>query len=380
MKICYAIDYYTPHVGGMETMFQEFALGMREKGHEIRVVTCSWGGTHGHKQADGVDVYYQPWNILMGHPMVSAHTLIEHVAWADVVHTGTHTAALSAQRAARSCKKPIIITIPEIAGEKWKWIEPNPIKAFLFRQFERYVADRDYDMIHVISEATKRDFITYIGHQEKVKTVYLSLKESYNEELRESSFDLHQCFAQPPERGIILYFGRPGQSKGIFVYLDAIISLVKQYGKEIIGNYRFCFLISNDPLPQKETFIQMVEREGLEDVVFVHDPLPRNDLIKGISQSDIVVVPSLTEGFGFSAAEACMLDRKIIHSDGGSLPEVVSGQTLAFRNRDSGDLCEKLRLVCEGKAVFTHSPKKYFRAVEMVSQMEEIYRELVSSG
>ena len=44
--------------------------------------------------------------------------------------------------------------------------------------------------------------------------------------------------------------------------------------------------------------------------------------------ADTVVVPSLSEGFGFAAAEACAMRRPVIVTDNASLPEVVSGKVL----------------------------------------------------
>ncbi|MDR2190757.1 MAG: glycosyltransferase [Candidatus Peribacteria bacterium] len=42
--------------------------------------------------------------------------------------------------------------------------------------------------------------------------------------------------------------------------------------------------------------------------------------------SDVVIVPSLVEGFGFSAAETCALGQQLVTTNAAALTEVVSGK------------------------------------------------------
>ena len=377
MKICFITDHFYPYVGGMETFYLEAAKGLHRLGHEVRVVTSTYKEYIGNRQIDGLDVYYYPWNMLFGHPIVRCKDLVEHIQWADVVHTGAHTAAVSSQKVARKCGVPVVATLPEIAGDKWKFIEPNPIKAIIFRMFEYYVAKQDYDLIHVISEATKRDYKRFIKNNAKVEMAYLFLDENYQELANKSHLNLKKYFELDDDKKVILYFGRPGQSKGLFVYLDALKKFAKRYGLEAANNYRFCFILASEPKNTRNKFLKEISCAHLDSIVRISNSLSKEDLFQAISQSEVVVVPSIAEGFGFSAGEACMLGCKIIYSSGGSLPEVVFGQALAFENRNSNDLCEKLHYVCEGKDVFQTIPPKTFLLSDMINNLEKIYKKLV---
>ena len=42
--------------------------------------------------------------------------------------------------------------------------------------------------------------------------------------------------------------------------------------------------------------------------------------------ADCVVIPSLSEGFGYTCVEACSLGKKVVASNTTSLPEVISGK------------------------------------------------------
>ena len=373
MKICIVGDFFYPYVGGIETTFFETAEGLSRRGHEVRVVTSAIGEYCGRKNLSGIDVYYYPWKKICGHPLVRTRNLKEHIQWADVVYAGPYMSAFSAVRIAQKYEKPIAYYLVEVLGDRWNIIESNPVKAHIFRCIESVVAKQKYDFIQAISIATKRDYDTFIKKETNVQVIYPFLTEDYAEAIASSSFDLKKYFGLEKSKKAVLYYGRPGKSKGLFVYLDALLKFANKYGIDAAGEYRFCFILAKEPHDTRNQFVREVEKTGLRQIIAIRDSLPRNDLLKGISQSDIVVVPSITEGFGLSAGEACMLGRKILYSDAGSLPEVVSGSTVSFRNRDSDDLCEKLFRICQNEDIFQTTPKKYFPKEEMIRKLEEAF-------
>ncbi|MDY7019582.1 MAG: glycosyltransferase family 4 protein, partial [Chloroflexota bacterium] len=62
---------------------------------------------------------------------------------------------------------------------------------------------------------------------------------------------------------------------------------------------------------------------GLEDMVTFTGQVTMEELVKCYSTSEIAVVPSLYEGFGFPAAEAMSCKLPVVATRGGALPEVV---------------------------------------------------------
>jgi hypothetical protein len=95
-------------------------------------------------------------------------------------------------------------------------------------------------------------------------------------------------------------------------------------------------------------------------------------------QADYVVVPSITEGFGFSALEACQLGTPLIYSDGCSLPEVTYGKVLDFANRDADQLEDRIKAVMDkGIDAFKDVPAKTFKMEDMIDGVEKILLDLV---
>ncbi len=65
-------------------------------------------------------------------------------------------------------------------------------------------------------------------------------------------------------------------------------------------------------------------RLGVEDRVMIVGRVPEADLARWYRRAQILVSPSLYEGFGLPAAEAMACGTPVVASDGGALPEVVA--------------------------------------------------------
>jgi len=372
-KIVIIVDNFFPHIGGVEKMFLDLAKGLLKQGMDVRVITSNSGGITGYHKFEGVDVYSYKWFSFADHSIPSLKDLREHVQWADVIHTCTNTAGPMACRAGKIYNKPVLITVPEFVGKNWSWIEPNQILRLGYQLVEWYAVSRNYDYVVAISKFTERNLIKTHIAEEKIQTVYCAVDGI---DLVEKDRQALCTFAgTEAESTIFLYYGRPGQPKGVFVYLDAIkLAAPRLTGKKV----KFVFILSKEPNKERSRFLQQVQEAGLNSLVAVRDPQPRKKLLQYVKSSDFIVVPSITEGFGLTAVESCQLGKKVIHSDGGSLPEVVSGQTLSFANRDSKDLADKLEYALNG-GEFKQTLLKSFSAESMVQGYLDAYRKITTA-
>ena len=379
MKIAIILPHFYPYVGGGETMFYDVARGMVERGHEVRVVAELVDEEHtGHKEVDGIQVWYCPWKSMFGHPFPRTKDIEPHIRWCDVVHTSIFTTAPVVSRLARKYRKPSLLSVYEVRGNKWFWSDVF-YRALIYYAVEQFSCRQKFDVYHAISEATKRDYLKYIGKRD-VRRVYLAnemgKKAGVEGKKTSSEFSLRKYFGIGDEK-VILYYGRAGKTKGVHVYAQAI-RLLKQRGIDLSG-VRFCFLLGKEPEKPRKEFVETIEKWGLTEVVRVQGSVSREDLENCIGQADCVVVPSLTEGFGFSALEACQIGTPLIYSDGGSLPEVAYGKCRSFHNRDAQDLARKLAAVIrEDTKAFRTVPEKNFSKEAMLGGLEEIYREIRS--
>lgn len=352
------------------------AKGLLAKGHEIRVVARNVGKEYcGHKKVQGMDVYYHKWVSLFGHPLIPARDIEEHVRWADVVHASIFTPSIPASRMCRKHGKPSVLTVHEVRGNKWFWVE-DPLHATAFFLYEQLSCRQPFDAYHAVSDATKRDIHTFCGRHRNVVTVYNAVNEMDASVADTSTINLRDYFGLDEDKKIFLYYGRPGQTKGIYVYENAI-KFLRDRGTDL-SNVRFCFILGAEPARLRKRFIKAINDYGLSDYVLIRDSLDRADLCRCIIQSDYVVVPSVTEGFGLSALEACQLGKPIISSTGGALQEVVYGKVLFFRNRHSHELANRLEeVIKKGLPAFKDVPEKTFPYDAMVNGIEQMYCDLL---
>ena len=376
MKICIVLPHYYPYVGGGEKLFYDLSLGLLKRGHEVRVVAKKVDNIYnGHKVVNGIDIWYCDWKSMFGHPIPNASDIEEHIKWCDVVHTSIFTPAHIVSKLARKYHKPSVMTVHEVRGNKWYWAD-DILHATGFFLYEQYVCRQRYDVYHAVSESTKRDFHTFCGKNKNVIMVY-NANEMEPGIGKDSRFDLKNYFELEEGMKTFLYYGRPGKTKGIYVYLDAIKKLVRK-GIDF-EQIRFCFILGAEPADLRQKFMKEVSVAGLEQIILIRDSVSRTDLCKAIEQSDYVVVPSLTEGFGFSALEACQMGKRLIYSDGCSLPEVVYGECIGFQNRNANDLAEKIEhVITDGEKAFQSMPPRNFSYEKMIEGILDIYKKLVS--
>ncbi len=384
MKIAMILPHFYPYVGGGEKMFYDLAKGMAEAGHEVHVVTRNVGEDYlGDRIVDGIHIKYCPWKEMFGHPFPKRNDIEKEIRWCDVVHTSIFTTAPVVSILAKKYRKPSLLTVYEVRGPKWFWSDVW-YKAVIYWCVEQFACRQRFDCYHAISDATKKDYlhyIDYIGKKRDVRRVYIAnemgraSEQGPEENAKKTDFSLKEYF-KTGNKKVFLYYGRPGRTKGTYVYLDAIRRL-RDEGADLTDT-AFCFILGKEPIGPRREMKAFVKKEGLQSLVRIRPSVSREELEEAIRQADVVVVPSLTEGFGFSALEACQMGKPLIYSDGGSLPEVAFGQCSSFKNRDSADLAEKIRSVIEEKEdAFMQVPEKVFTYENMFEGITKIYREII---
>lgn len=375
MKVCYILPHFYPHVGGAEQAFMDLISVLVAKNIDVRVVTSSSGGVIGHKVYNGINIYYYDWKMFCGHPIVRKNDLKEHVEWADIVHSAVYSPVPAASSVCRKIGKPHVCCVHEVLGKRWYWIENNKIKAFLFKMYESFTVHRKANLFITPSFATKTD-LEKCNKGAKVKNIYW-ISESKKKEITFNRKKFKSFFGLKDNDIVFLNYGRPGKTKGVFVYLDAIKKVVNDLDSDKLRNIKFCFIMASDPKPERERFLCEVEKNNLSKYVIVRESVSRDDLDNYRKYADYVVVPSITEGFGLTAIEACEAGKKVIHSSGGSLPEVTFGEVIQFENKDSNDLAHKLGGVILGTIKFQKKDKKDFSKETISNEFINTYKNVI---
>ena len=178
---------------------------------------------------------------------------------------------------------------------------------------------------------------------------------------------IYELFKVNKDKKIFLYFGRYGKTKGTNILFKAI-SLIQN---KIPKDFAFGFVTDNP-----EAITADVKKYKIRpEIVLNHQAVPHDKIANVIKTAYCVIVPSITEGFGFTTAETCQLGTPVICSDTGSLPEVVSGKCLVFQNRNHYELSKKIIAAAQNR--FKMRPKKNFDWSISAKAISELYHGMV---
>ncbi|MDP2683933.1 MAG: glycosyltransferase family 4 protein [bacterium] len=370
MKILFVLEYYYPHIGGVEILFQKLAEETVKRGNQVMVVTIKLPGTKHREYINGVEIIrlrMPKIGIRYWFTFLTFFKLVKYVNNFDIIHTTTYNAALPSWLAAKIFRKKIIITIHEVWGKLWMKI-PDMIyvSKILHRFYEFLVVNLVYDLIITVSNFTKN-----VLNKNNVKTIHSGIDNNLfnrskyidkSKEIRTKlKFDLSF---------IALYFGRPGWAKGLEFFVQAIPEIKKQ-----IPNFKAVLLVSKEPAKKYYNTIELIKQLQIKDNVTILDPVARGDLPAYLLLADCIVVPSISEGFGFNVAEASALEIPIVATNAGSIPEVISGNFILVEPQNPEELAHGVINMYNNKKI-TVTNKKVFNWEKSVDEYMKSYTSL----
>ncbi|MFT4303346.1 MAG: glycosyltransferase family 4 protein [Candidatus Woesearchaeota archaeon] len=373
MKIVYVLENYLPHIGGVEILFKHICENIAKK-HKVVVITHRLPGTKKQEIINNVRI------IRVNVPKIGSRyfftflaipTILKEAKNADLIHTTTYNGAPPAYLVSRFLKKPCLINIHEVIGNDWmKLFEKKIISAKLHQILERIIVKLKFTRYVFISKSTANNF-KKINKSKNYDIIYCGIdyhfwnKKKYNGNVIRKKIGLENEF-------IYLFYGRPGPSKGF----ENLLNAVKYVSKEI-PNSKLVAILSKDKAYQKryKNIIKEIKRQKIEKSVMILEPVKWDNLPNYVVMADCVVVPSLTEGFGFSVAESCALGKKVVASNTTSIPEVISGNYKLVKPGDSKDIAKGIIDMYNGKSKKTKLKK--FLWDDCIEDYEKLYNKLI---
>lgn len=356
-RILFIVDNFWPHIGGAEVIFDELTTRLVAGGYKVSVVTSNSAKTKAFEIRNGVDIYRVGTNrySFTFLSFFKARSLIRDF---DIIQTTTFNSAVSAKLISLIYKKPIVITILEVWGMKF-WLSLGHTYIFYYL-FERLIMSLNYDKIISISESTKNHILEYYNYKpSEINVIYPGVSDDFK--LSDNS---------GPKNGgkyNILFFGRPGYAKGLEI-------LLKEFAQVDHKDISLNLLVSKSPKNRYLYCLNLIQSLGMKHRVNILESVDRGKVKDVILANDAVVVPSLREGFGFSAIEACNLGIPVICSDKDSLPEVVFGKVIFFDPLNKGALKDAILDAYQGN--FQSINKKKFSWDKSVMEYGRVYTSL----
>jgi glycosyltransferase involved in cell wall biosynthesis len=370
MKLLFIIENYIPHIGGVEIVFKNLCEGLAKLGHEVSIITHRLKGTKRFETINGVKVYrINCFHSRYWFTFFSIPKALKLAKDADIIHTTTFNGAFPAWLVSKLRKKPCILTVHEVWLGKWKdLVEVGRLNAFMHNLLERLIYLLNFDKYIGVSKSTEKQLLDIGKPKNKVSYIYNGMDyehwnpKRYNRNIVRKNLGIENKF-------VYMFTGRPGVSKGLEYLLKAVQIISKEIKDSVL-----VAIVSKDKAYQKryDYIKNMIKSLKIGDKVILLDPIPYKDLPNYIIAADCIVVPSLSEGFGFAAAEACAMNIPVVTSDTTSLPEVVSGKYLLIKPKDEKAIADAVVSIQRGK--YNLSKLKRFEIETNIEKYLNIYK------
>lgn len=372
MKILFILELFQPHIWWVEILFDNLIKWLISKWNSVTVLTSKFKKDlpSYEKISDKLEIY-RVWHNRYDFMFYCISKWIKLAKKCDIIHTTTYNAAIPASIISKITNKKIVITVHEIFGKLryrflwWKW--------FFFKLYESLIFKFNFDKFICVSNYTKNSLRIYCWLEDnKLITVYNWLDydnrnlDNFKQEDIEKIIKKYNL----KDNYIWLFFWRSWISKWLKYFIQAIPDIIKK-----IPKFKAILIVSESSNNKADYERKLINKLNIKNNIIRVPWVKYKELWNYILASDFVIVPSLVEWFGFSAAETCTLNKNLIVSNIASLPEVVSGKINFVEPANSEDISNKVVNFYNNK--YQIIQKKEFLWSSNVNQTLDIYKEIL---
>ncbi len=370
IQVLFVLEYFSPHVGGVETLFESLVEGLQDRGIQCTILTQQFRPDLPKRSYTESGAYIRRIRVPNRYffTIIAFFYALGLARKADVLHTTSYNAALPAFLAGAIFRRPVLITFHEAWGKLWFRLPfQGRVSAWAHYQFEQLLLNLPFRYFVGVSEATSRRLAEEGVGAKRIRTIYNGL--NYPDPAGPSSGKP----PLPPPNFTYTYFGRIGMSKGLDQLLPAAKKLAMAYPESTLQ-----LIVPDEPATMRQWLQESVERLELSAQTRIRSSLSRMELQNTLRASDWVVIPSYSEGFCFAAAEVVSLGIPLVHSGQGALPEVASGYYVQADGPDHESLFRALGKAAAG--AWSYRPFKPFPLSASVAAYQRLYNTLFAQG
>jgi len=375
MDICFITDYFPPHIGGAEVLLDRVTAGLAERGHRCCVIT-SWcdQSTPRIEQRGNLRI------VRIGSPalpgrlwfnLLAIVSIWRYARMCQLILASTYGAIIPGMVAGLLTGKKVVLLVYEFMGARWRALEPNPVKRMLYRAVEKMAAAWPFYKYIAISEYTAGVLRAAGIPAGRIERIICGGGAVFGEKL--SSGDrpaLRERYRLAADDYIFLGYGRAGISKGFELLVQAIPLVLRQVPTAV-----FILVLTPGEMAIWRRLLNGLRTIPAERYRLV-TTLPRDQLGLLVQLADCVVIPSLTEGFGFTTVEAAGWGKKIVATRVGAIPEVIYGCHVLVGAGSAEALAKGCIQVARGS--YDRTPPKRFDWERTVGHYEQFFQRLIN--
>ena len=232
----------------------------------------------------------------------------------------------------------LVVTIHDLIHLTDPAFKKTPASRFYARPMFHLVARRA-DRLIADSEFTKQQIVEHLGvAPQKVVVIYLGVSDRFH------PLDPEQACRRASsvlglERPYLLFVGNLKPHKNVRTLIRAFALLCSQ------RDFNRHLVILGDDRKWKAALVDECAKLGIGERVLFAPHLPGEELPWVYAAADVLVMPSLIEGFGFPVLEAMACGTPVVCSRAASLPEVAGDAAEYFDPASAEDLAAALQRV-----------------------------------
>jgi len=276
------------------------------------------GRLHGPQQW-AARYYFYPWRVKREAKRV------------DLVHVLDHSYAHMIETAGR---RPVVVTVHDLMpvvvlrSPQHGWRE-GVRNRFLKQALK---ALRQADSYIVGTEWLKRELATWLGTDKNIHVVPFGVDRAFFGESAVARERGRRDWRIPEEAFVVLHVGSTVDRKNVPLLIQTVARLRQQTDAYLL-QVGARFTAEQD---------QLIDRLDLRGAVRSVASADETALRRAYRTADVLLFPSLYEGFGFPVLEAFASGLPVVTSGAGGLKEVAAGAAVVVEGRDPGDYVHAL--------------------------------------
>jgi len=225
----------------------------------------------------------------------------------------------------------MVVTIHDLTHIVYSEFLSNKF-AKIYAKIMMKIALKKAKLVLTESENTKKDILKYFKVDEnKIKVIYLGVKEGLEEKTKEKVEYLYEKFQIPRDKKTIMYVGNLKPHKNLEKLLQAFSKMQNEDIRLLLVGKAF----------ENYNILEDKEKElKIKDKVIHTGIVTDEELCDLYNLVDLFVLPSLYEGFGLPVIEAMACGAKVVSSNSSSLPEVGGDVVPYFDPNDEQEMAE----------------------------------------
>jgi glycosyltransferase involved in cell wall biosynthesis len=353
MKIVHIHHHYWPVVGGLENVAKALAEGMAKLGHEVHVITSTYGaeGRLREETVNGVHVH-RVRSVRLGYPDLTypLEYLVDLLKSADVVH-GHSQNSLFTVKMIEKAKRLGVKTVMHFMAVDALDDHPNLLIRWLGPYYARILLRRAVAVTDVPLARSPRDQVLLRKYDVEAKYVpdgthSWFIAHRYSGDNFREKYGIYTDY--------VLYVGRLHPLKGIAVLIHAIAYIKEQKGPDLV------VIGPGDSAP----YLSLAKKLGVDDKVHFLGFVDEETKIGAIDAAAAVVIPSISnyvEVYPMAITEAWARGKPVIATKVGGIPYRV-------RHMENGVL------------VPPRDPKALAEAIMLLANDKELAKKLGAEG